>query len=359
MTSKRSKYELSLPGLTPPSRGFARDPSCPAEDPNAEYHGVYTIRGAKIRPGQIVKAWINDVKMDPPAYEAEAIVLGIRHNPASIVPSPFELVLDLLFFSKHKQLRQDAHDYLVKNVDVRFVSDGKDDNALTLINWPGVTWASCVRDTVCVEMVRKDERKPSDGKLFVAAYSELSGEGKSRKIRQARAFPEGCTEADMLAMLPSKLQDILPLTDHYITTASSISNFQDAVLPTVARGSACMIDKLTPGPGTPLLVGCNPAFLLILGVRLQDGRLYFLDLELDETKDGAYRVFMPGELVRARLLNPAQQLGMRTDLRTPDKYARLYYASELDTIPSNQLEQITADEVCPRPAVAEYSSCQI
>jgi hypothetical protein len=68
---------------------------------------------------------------------------------------------------------------------------------------------------------------------------------------------------------------------------------------------------------------------------------------------------MPGELVRARLLNPAQQLGMRTDLRTPDKYARLYYASELDTIPSNQLEQITADEVCPRPAVAEYSSCQI
>ena len=31
---------------------------------DAEYHGVYTIRGAKIRPNAFVEAWLYDPKMD-------------------------------------------------------------------------------------------------------------------------------------------------------------------------------------------------------------------------------------------------------------------------------------------------------
>ena len=63
---KRSKRGLpdQLPDLTLPARGFGRDPESAEDDIEAEYHGVYTVRGAKIRPHMFVEAWLYDPKMD-------------------------------------------------------------------------------------------------------------------------------------------------------------------------------------------------------------------------------------------------------------------------------------------------------
>jgi hypothetical protein len=274
MTSKRSKHELRLPGLTPAMRALAIDPACKESDRDAEYHAFLTVRGAKIRAGQHVGAWVSDPKMPENTHVAEAMVAGIRNNPDSEAPSPYEFVVDLVFFSSFKQLCPEGHDYLIvskSEVYEQYLSSGAEKHRV-LINWPGVVWGSCVRDTVHSFFVRDGEVAPKDNNInmLVTAYAELQGKGKQRKVRAWTPFHADCTEAEMLSLLPTPFHDILPKVEaHYIRTATSFTHLEEDILPMIRRESGRLIG-VDVDPGSPVQAGCQPADLLMFGIKTKD-----------------------------------------------------------------------------------------
>ena len=84
---KRRGQLDNLPDLTAPMRGFGRDPECLADDPEAEYHGAYTVRTCKLRPGYFCDVWIRDSVLKT-EYETTVMVLGFSHDLNSEQPSP-------------------------------------------------------------------------------------------------------------------------------------------------------------------------------------------------------------------------------------------------------------------------------
>ena len=65
---------------------------------DAEYHGVYAIRGAKIRPNTFVEAWPFDPKMDLiQHYTSVVYVTGASHHEGSETPSQHEMQLDIIY----------------------------------------------------------------------------------------------------------------------------------------------------------------------------------------------------------------------------------------------------------------------
>ena len=100
---KRRGQLDNLPDLTAPMRGFGRDPECLADDPEAEYHGAYTVRTFKLRPGYFCYVWIRDSVLKT-EYETTVMVLGFSHDLNSDQPSPYEIRVDVLYTVEHSQV---------------------------------------------------------------------------------------------------------------------------------------------------------------------------------------------------------------------------------------------------------------
>ena len=213
--------------------------------------------------------------------------------------------------------------------------------------------------------------------------------------------PNNTTEAELLRMLPENLVNILPITDHYIKTASTIVTWEyvrPRKLPSIRRASGHFIEQGGVGPGDPIQYGIIEDDLIIFGIRTSDGQIHICDPDGIQSFRGSHpaspmpaphgtprrtcgaaepavrgrpgnrrappppskrtrapplclpaAAFTPKELARARLLVPRQQLGLSSDVRNPDPYARLYFNGDRDLIPSNEHSTVANAEVRSRP----------
>ena len=236
---KRSKRGLPehLPDLTQPARGFGRDPESAEDDIDAEYHGVYTIRGAKIRPNTFVEAWLYDPKMDQ-HYTSVVYVTGASHHEGSETPSPHEMQLDIIYTIDDEQAH--AHKLLTPGHPIEYLSTAndvpKESKVVYLTNWTETLDLTQVRDPVETNLLPLGAAiKPG---CNLAGYAMISGSKRAsdRKIRQHVRVGEDGLEG-LLGQFPQALKDQLPI---------GVVTYNPFFIPLVSTISGCASNTADP-----------------------------------------------------------------------------------------------------------------
>ena len=287
------RKEAKLPFLTAPFRAYALDPECSLEDEDAEFHGAYALRGAKLRAGRYVEVWLSDNKM-PTEYKAIVKLLGFRYHTASEELSVYELVADVMYTLDDEMCS--AHDLVDEAHYIPYISSPPPDGTkvVWLTNWVGTVNLKNMRDPVTM-LLLKAGATPLPGETHLAGYAEMTGgwttvpskaKGAGRKRRKLwltrklrRMVPANHGEEQLLGELPAKERELLPRGKPYIPTAINVhkmdSNTDPPPMLKIKRDTGGFIERTGVGPGKPLQLGAT--LRLVFAIRTPSGSIYIMD----------------------------------------------------------------------------------
>jgi hypothetical protein len=289
------RKEAQLPFLTAPFRGFALDPECSLEDADAEFHGAYALRGAKLRVGHYVEVWLTDKKM-PTEYKAIVKLLGFRYHSASEELSVYELVADVMFTLDHEMCKPSTHDLVDEAHYIPYISSPPPNGTkvVWLTNWFGTIALKNMRDPVSM-LLLKAGATPLPGRAHLAGHAEMSGgwstvpnkaRGAGRKRRKVwlprkvrRAVPADHGEEQLLSELPARDRELLPTGKPYILTAINVNSMDSTTDPppmlNIKRDTGGFIERTGVGPGKPLQLGAT--LRLAFAIRTPNGSICIMD----------------------------------------------------------------------------------
>lgn len=346
---KRGQLD-ALPDLTPPARAFALDEGCDSGDEDAEYHGAYTIRTAKLRPFFVAKAWLQDRVLHE-EYQANVLIIGFTPNVASEQASPYEIMVDCLYLVEHWQVREDAHNLLTKAHHVPHLSDTDSvpDGAKVfyVANWPDAIPLNKIRDPEKLCLLSDGPMKPNG--RYLGGYVELSGTGSASSKKNPKKYRRHISVGDggfdeLVQSLPQHIQDMLPDIGYHVKAATPFVESAEASASPIfriKRDVGGMIERFNVGPGSPLSMYTSPT--LIMAVLTPQGEIFAIDgsaeIVAPEGESAAnyggmgYRIYRPGELLRpSRALTATHEQSLRAELAL-EPYKRRYFNGERDLVP--------------------------
>ena len=359
--AKKRGLPAQLPGLTPPSRAFGLLPSNDVDedgeetqpDPfDDEYSGAYTVRTAKVRPGQTWYAWVTDSIFG--AYEAPVLIMGIRPNDASDQASPYEILCDVVTLTNCSQLGPGKHDVLLPEKKIAHMMPPEEANpdVWYLINWVITVPLSCVRDPFHCELLPSGAKVKKNTKYLAGFLALQTIKTDTKKKVRRVSYAAGTTRCDLAALMKELggaggLGDMLPSVDYYIRTPSTIHCSDDPkIISAIPRCSLGFIETgITFGPGRALQTGADERDSLFFGVRTRadaDEPPSILLMMPDE-KQGIV-MLPPSSLVlqHSRVVARRAKSAIQAELAIEDPFDRMYFAGSRDLVLTHLRESITS-----------------